>query len=336
MRAATAGPVFLLVMLGTAMSCGGPGRQETGPPASTPGGGSGPAPAGAATSRPEGSGAGMAGAPSLEELRNMRYDLGDLGVVTLAGGAWEGEAAVEGGASRERVTFVRDFRIVGDVDGDGVPEAFVLLAWSGGGSGTYERLAAVARRGGTWRNVAVAELGDRVQVRDARIEGGRIVLDVLRAGEEDAMCCPGELATRSWTLAGDTLAEQPAAEPTGRLTLAVLAGVEWRLRYWTWDEPAPDDSGVTVRLEEDRFVGNGGCNRYATSVQEGSSPGDLTVGPVAGTRMACPDPAMAIEDRFLDRLGHVRKYGFLAGQLMLSWEKDGDGGVMLFDRAPAG
>jgi heat shock protein HslJ len=50
-----------------------------------------------------------------------------------------------------------------------------------------------------------------------------------------------------------------------------------------------------------------------------------------GTRMACPDPAGAVETRFLQQLEGVNNLGFLAGQLMLSYEKDGAGGVMLFD-----
>jgi heat shock protein HslJ len=47
--------------------------------------------------------------------------------------------------------------------------------------------------------------------------------------------------------------------------------------------------------------------------------------------MACPEPAMAVEARFLQQLAGVNKFGFMIGQLALSYEIDGNHGVMLFD-----
>jgi len=71
-------------------------------------------------------------APTLEELKNATYNgfKGHHGPVTLADGRWEGKPYVEGGASRPEVYFVRDFRLIGDVNGDGTDEAVVLLGES--------------------------------------------------------------------------------------------------------------------------------------------------------------------------------------------------------------
>jgi hypothetical protein len=123
---------------------------------------------------------------------------------------------VKGSAAAPSVMLVGNFRLTGDLDGDGAAEAVVLLAWSGGGSGEFLHLAVLGRRNGRVRNIATAPIGDRVQVRDARIDGHRITIDVVQAGPGDAMCCPGELATRSWTLASGRLGETPP-RITGRL-----------------------------------------------------------------------------------------------------------------------
>ena len=82
---------------------------------------------------------------------------------------------------------------------------------------------------------------------------------------------------------------------------------------------------------EDRIAGKSGCNQYMGSVTEGEMPGDLTVGLLAGTMMACPPEIMELEDRYRQRLERVFKIGFFIGELALSFEKeDGSGGTLLF------
>jgi heat shock protein HslJ len=229
---------------------------------------------------------------------------------------------------------VRSFRLAGDLDGDGREEAVVLLAESAGGSGDFVFLAVAAGAGGEVRNLATTLLGDRVQVRDARIADRRVVVDLVRAGPDDPLCCPGELATRVFRLASGRLEEDTAATPpTRRLTLDAIGGVEWVLRFWDRDEPASDEPEVTLAFRDGRFEGRGGCNRYFSSPTPGG-PGEVTIGPIGATQMACPAPAMETERRFLNLLGAVSKYGFLAGQLQLTCEKDGARHTMLFDRRP--
>ncbi len=118
-------------------------------------------------------------APSIEELKNATYrGVTEAGAsFTLDGGKWEGQPFAAGGASRPSVTFVRDFRLAGDLDGDGAEEAVVLLAANAGGSGERSYVAVVGRREGKLTNLATAPVGDRVQVRAAAIDGRRVVLD---------------------------------------------------------------------------------------------------------------------------------------------------------------
>lgn len=281
-----------------------------------------------------------ASAPTPAELRNATYSgLQDLdGPVTLRDGSWEGEPYVPGGASRPTVTLGQDFRVVGDLDGDGVAEAVVVLVQSSGGTGSWYYLAAVKRVQEDVENVATVLLGDRVDLRRASIEEGALRVSVVRAGEGDPSCCPGELAELGWRLADRELEPIAGLGASGRLTLDALAGAEWVLRAWSPGETVPAEPEVTLSYEDGRLSGSSGCNRYTASATAGGElPGALAVGPVAGTRMACPEPTASIESRFLAQLGGARQFGFQLGRLVVTYETQaGSRAAMLFDaRAPA-
>ena len=111
------------------------------------------------------------------------------------------------------------FRVVGDLDGDPQDEAVVVLTYRSGGTATLSFLAVVTRKDGTLRNVATTVLGDRVQVRSARIDGARLLLSAVRAGANDAACCPGELVNWQWTL-GDGRLNALGTVRTSRLSVA--------------------------------------------------------------------------------------------------------------------
>jgi hypothetical protein len=272
--------------------------------------------------------------PTLAELKNATYQglEGDAQSVKLTSGVWQGEPFVEGGASAPRVSFVRGFHLLGDLNGDTTEEAVVLLSESSGGSGEFLYVAVVGRRGGELENIATAAVGDRVQIRAGWIEGDRVFLSVVQAGPEDAACCPGELATRGWALLPDGKLEvlPPITRP-GRLSLDAIGEIEWVLREWSWDEPAPMVLEITLVCQDGRLSGSAGCNNYFGSVKDMDTPGEVKVGPMGSTQMACAEDVMAAELRFLQLLGGVKQYSFIAGQLALSYQNNGDWGVMLFD-----
>ena len=115
-------------------------------------------------------------APTLDELGNASY----AGIydepVQLVDGRYEGEPFVEGGASRPTAGVAPELRLVGDLDGNGVDEAVVLLWTNSGGSGTFNYVAVAGRRGDDVVNLGTAPLGDRVQVRAARVVEGTVEL----------------------------------------------------------------------------------------------------------------------------------------------------------------
>jgi heat shock protein HslJ len=97
------------------------------------------------------------------------------------------------------------------------------------------------------------------------------------------------------------------------------------------DQPLPEDAEITLAIEAGRISGKSACNRYSADIEEGDNPGDISIGPAMGTRMACPEPLMEIEKQYLEMLAQVTSFSFHVGQLALNGRK-GDGApfTMLF------
>lgn len=259
-------------------------------------------------------------APSLAELLDGTYE-GILGEpVTLGRGIWEGDPFVDGSASRPSVGLVQHFLLEGDFDGDGTPEAAVLLWESSGGSGTRSYLAVMKRVDGEVRNLGTALVGDRTQVMSGRVADGRVILELVEAGPGEAACCPSQLATAAWVLSEGGL-ERVATEVTGTLSLAALEGAEWRLVELGRAQPAPDDVEITIAFKEDRVAGYGGCNDYFGSVSS-KAPGELHFSATGTTMRACPEPAMGFERRYLSTLSTASTYRFHGGRLVLGCATD--------------
>jgi heat shock protein HslJ len=269
-------------------------------------------------------------APTPEQLANMAYTGIYEKAITLTNGRWEGDPFVTGGASRPAVGLVDDFILTGDLNADGNDEAVVLLWESTGGSGTYNYIAVTGLRDGKPYNLGTALIGERIQVRAGRIIGNRIELDVVQQGPKDAVCCPSQKSTRYWTLDASGL-HVNASKITGTLSLADLVGPEWVLSRLDANQPLPAQPEITLVFDGERISGSSGCNRYFAGVKEtGELPGDLHVSNIGGTRMACPEAVMALENRYLEALGNVTRYSFLTGRLALTWQADGATGTLLF------
>jgi heat shock protein HslJ len=271
-----------------------------------------------------------AAVPTTEQLANMTYTGLFEELTKLNNGRWEGEPFVAGGASRPAVGLVEDFNLTGDVDGDGSDEAVVLLWETSGGSGTFDYIAVVGMRDAAPYNLGTALIGERVQVRAGRIIGNRIELDVIEAGHDDAACCPAQKATRIWSVDATGL-HVNASKINGRQSLADLNQTQWVMKRFSAEPPLAPQPEITLAFDGDRISGRSGCNRYFARVKEtGELPGDLKVSEIGGTRMACPEEIMALENRYRQALGYVTRYSFVAGKLALTWRKDDTLGTLLF------
>ncbi len=272
-------------------------------------------------------------APTMAELANTTYGGILEQPVTLTAGRWEGEPFVEGGSARPSVGLVDHFSLQGDLDGDGALETAALLWSSAGNSGTRNYLAVVERTTAGLANPATALIGDRVQVKSGRIEEGQIALDVVRHGPQDAACCPTERAVVRWDLQGGRLAVT-SDETVGRLSPADIEGPTWRLLTLGWNQPVPEDVEITLVTADGTVSGSAGCNRY-TGGLAGGGPGGLVISGIAATKRACPDPIMALEDRFLEALDGASEFDFLAGRLALTCSVDGGMTTLIFEALPA-
>ena len=92
------------------------------------------------------------------------------------------------------------------------------------------------------------------------------------------------------------------------------------------DHPAADwaASGITAEfdLAADRLSGFAGCNNYSAAV---TVAGDrMQVSEPASTRMACPAPAMELEQEYLERLARTSAFAVTGDRLELSLS-DGSG-----------
>lgn len=271
-----------------------------------------------------------------ESLGNATYHglSGTPGRVTLKAGAWQGQSFMPSAATVPTVKLSDVPPAHGDLDGDRqrTPEAAVLIRQSGGGSGQFLHVAVVSAHRGKPRNLATRLVGDRIQVRDLRIEGGRVVLDVVRPGPKDASCCPGEAATLAWRLQRGRLVPVNSGVASTRLGPATLAGTDWVLRQWTASEAAAASPEITLNYQEGSVAGLSGCNRYNAAISAGPSPGDVVVSAPAGTRRACEGEAMSLEGRYLGLLAKVNRLGFRDGQLALDYGSGDQSGTLLFAR----
>jgi heat shock protein HslJ len=256
-------------------------------------------------------------------------DIPDL--VQLQQGKWEGAPWDEGSATRPQIILLEGVEAVGDLNGDGEVENAILLNLAMGGTGQLLYLAAVPSGADSNTVIQVSLVGDRVRVREINIRDGKLLLDVLQAGPEDAMCCPGELATRAWELdESGVLMEIESGIESQRLSVATLLGSEWVLDRWSRDELA-GNSEISLAFVDNGIAGSSGCNRYNASTVDGEAPGEVSIGPAAVTRMACPEAQMAVESRFLQALSKVNKMGFLKRQLLLTSASEAGITSMYFD-----
>jgi heat shock protein HslJ len=250
--------------------------------------------------------------------------------VTLADGRYEGPPDAPGGASRPTLTLWDSPRVTANLDGSPGEETAVLLSEASGGSGERVYLAVIGMRSGKATSLATTLVGDRVKLRSMALAGDALALEVVQAGPGEPLCCGTQLARRLYALKDGALVPE-GEQITGSLSLAALEAVDWRLH--TIDrKPLPAGTKApTLRVESGQVGGFGGCNRYMGGVTE-ISPGSVKFTRLASTMMACEEPAMQLEQRYLRLLSDAASYTFLAGRLALV-ARDGDQTVLLeFDR----
>jgi heat shock protein HslJ len=96
---------------------------------------------------------------------------------------------------------------------------------------------------------------------------------------------------------------------------APLQGSEWK-PLLIGDNPVAEASQAFIQFRsKGRLVGHGGCNRLFAEYQAGD--GHIFIGPVAATRMACPEDLMTTEAALAQALEQARSYQRMQTKLVL-------------------
>jgi len=112
--------------------------------------------------------------------------------------------------------------------------------------------------------------------------------------------------------------------PEARPSTAVpeeLVGSAWRVVEIA-GEPTDADVATTFEIAADGAIdGSGGCNRYFGNA-EIDADGGLRFGGIGATRMACPEPIMAQENRYFATLEEVSGFRLADGTLAFTGPDD--------------
>ena len=262
------------------------------------------------------------------ELASASYTGLFAAPIRLSDGKFVGKTYAPGSTTRPVAELVTALQLHGDLNGDNLTEALVLLTTTSGG--TYTHLALMGRRDGQLENLDTVLLGDRVQVRNLKSDGAMVLVELVEPGPEEAVCCPQSVVQQQFQLIDDRLLFQRKVE-IDRLSLDMLEGATWDLVRLSVHETDLSPGTVTLEVRDQRFAGSSGCNRYQTSVTE-TDAGSLTLGPIAGTMMACGPPQDALETRYLAALQNVKQMGFVFGQLALTYDGENGTDQLIFSR----
>ncbi|MFQ5460843.1 MAG: hypothetical protein ACE5EL_08620 [Anaerolineae bacterium] len=162
-------------------------------------------PRAAAASRVDDVGGGSATGPAIDDLKNLKYVLPDGREVPLAAGVFQERPAPDSATFVTNVHLLEDLVAEGDLDGNAVPDAAVVLVDAPGGSGSFVYLAAVVMGPDGPAVADTVLLGDRVQVDTLDIDASGIRLSTVSHGADDPMCCPSQRRVAVWSLTGGSL-----------------------------------------------------------------------------------------------------------------------------------
>lgn len=133
----------------------------------------------------------------MQALGSASYplDLASGGTVKLNEGEYVGSKA--SGSATKLTVRLMDTAATGDLNGDGVDDAAVILSADPGGSGTFYYLAAALNEDGSYHVIASVFLGDRIEVKSLKILAPAIEVTLLDRALGQPMASPPTVETTS-------------------------------------------------------------------------------------------------------------------------------------------
>jgi len=149
---------------------------------------------------------------TINELKRGEYrsEWSAKGKIKLSDGIYKEKIAAD--SATKVVIKLSDKMAFGDLNGDGVEDAAVILVSDPGGSGTFYDLAAVINSEGKAKYAASVFLGDRVQVEEVDIRSGHLVVKIVIHDRTDPRCCPSLRVEQEYVLQGDELVRHSLME----------------------------------------------------------------------------------------------------------------------------
>lgn len=95
-----------------------------------------------------------------------------------------------------------------------------------------------------------------------------------------------------------------------------LDGTQWTLTEWSVSSLSPGDFRITATFADGQIHGHSGVNTYGGPYRLGAGHA-FSVGPLASTEMAGPEPAMRAERAYMTLLGEAQSYRLAQGRLTL-------------------
>ena len=205
---------------------------------------------------------------TVDVLKNATYDseFVKTGQAQLKDGVYEEQAAPD--SASKNTLMVTEHIAFGDVNGDPIDDAAVVLVASGGGSGTFYTLAIVINRMGNPHHFHSAALGDRIKVEAVEIEDAVITVRMVTHGEGDAMCCPTQPEVRRYNLGFGVLRLLERATPAGRLT-------EEALRNATYQHEFPKDGQAQLQDGTYEEAIEGSASKIHIALMDVTAFGDI-------------------------------------------------------------
>lgn len=143
----------------------------------------------------------------------------------------------------------------------------------------------------------------------------------------------GCIAIAMLVAAGPALAQPASERPNMPVQMAQSSSLSGNWRLVIMGEPTspgvvPQATELTAEFAGDRITGSGGCNRFMGGHE--AQGGQLSIGPLASTFMACEEPVMSQEMKYLAALQGAQRYEVNDQGLTIFYQTEQESGVLRF------
>jgi hypothetical protein len=142
---------------------------------------------------------------TVKYLMNRSYHIlmGDE-TATLKNGSYKSKPSP---SNKDYLKVAIDQQTSGDLDGDGIHDAAVILHSSRLGSGAFFELTVLQGNSESFEQIDSISLGDRIKINALYIKNGIVNLDMMSHKEDDPSCCPSQKTKKQFKLKSSKLIE---------------------------------------------------------------------------------------------------------------------------------